>query len=73
MPGAALPGGQIVLLIGEDTKSKHKYVRWEAEVSIDKGCTIIGANINGKRDRTSIDARRSSATSARFSSHLRQK
>ena len=38
------------MLIGEDTKSKHKYVRWEAEVAIDKGCTIIGVNINGKRD-----------------------
>jgi MTH538 TIR-like domain (DUF1863) len=42
--------GKYVMLIGEDTKSKHKYVRWEAEVAIDKGCTIIGVNINGKRD-----------------------
>jgi hypothetical protein len=32
--------GKYVMLIGEDTKSKHKYVRWEAEVAIEKGCTI---------------------------------
>jgi len=34
--------GKFVMLIGKDTKSKHKYVRWEAEVAIEKGCTIIG-------------------------------
>ena len=38
-----------VMLIGEDTKSKHKYVRWEAEVAIEKGCTIIGVNLNGSK------------------------
>ena len=27
--------GKYVLLIGQDTKSKHKYVRWEAEVAIE--------------------------------------
>ncbi len=41
--------GKYVLLIGEDTKSKHKYVRWEAEVAIEKGCTIIGVNLNGSK------------------------
>jgi hypothetical protein len=41
--------GKYVLLIGRDTKSKHKYVRWEAEVAIDKGCTIIGVNLDGSR------------------------
>lgn len=41
--------GKYVMLIGEDTKSKHKYVRWEAEVAIEKGCTIIGVNLNGSR------------------------
>ena len=35
--------GKYLLLIGQDTKSKHKYVRWEAEVAIEKGCTIIGS------------------------------
>lgn len=38
-----------VMLIGKDTKSKHKYVRWEAEVAIEKDCTIIGVNLNGSR------------------------
>ncbi len=41
--------GKYALLIGEDTKSKHKYVRWEAEVAIEKGCTIIGVNLNGSK------------------------
>lgn len=38
--------GRCALLIGQDTKSKHKYVRWEAEVAIEKGCTIIGINLD---------------------------
>lgn len=42
--------GKYVMLIGKDTKSKHKYVRWEAEVAIDKGCTIIGVNLDGSRE-----------------------
>lgn len=41
--------GTYVMLIGEDTKSKHKYVRWEAEVALEKKCRIIGVNINGSR------------------------
>lgn len=41
--------GKYVLLIGQDTRSKHKYVRWEAEVAIEKGCTIIGVNLDGSR------------------------
>jgi hypothetical protein len=41
--------GKYVMLIGEDTRYKHKYVRWEAEVAIEKGCTIIGVNLNGTR------------------------
>jgi MTH538 TIR-like domain (DUF1863) len=41
--------GKYVLLIGQDTKNKHKYVRWEAEVAIEKGCTIIGVNLDGSR------------------------
>jgi len=43
--------GTYVLLIGEDTRSKHKYVRWEAEVAIEKNCTIIGVNLDGSRSR----------------------
>ena len=41
--------GKFVMLIGQDTKSKHKYVRWEAEVAIEKSCTIIGVNLDGSR------------------------
>lgn len=36
-------------LIGEDTRNKYKYVRWEAEVAIEKGCAIIGVNLDGSR------------------------
>ena len=39
-----------ILLIGQDTKYKYKYVRWEAEVALEKGCTIIGVNLNKKRN-----------------------
>ena len=41
--------GKYVMLIGKDTKSRHKYVRWEAEIAIKKGCTIIGVNLDGAR------------------------
>lgn len=41
--------GKYLMLIGQDTKSKHKYVRWEAEVAIEKGCTIIGVNLDGSK------------------------
>lgn len=41
--------GTYVMLIGEDTRRKHKYVRWEAEVAIEKGCKIVGVNLNGAR------------------------
>lgn len=38
-----------ILLIGDDTRYKYKYVRWESEVAIEKGCTIIGVNLDGSR------------------------
>ena len=41
--------GKYAMLIGQDTRHKHKYVRWEAEVAIEQGCTIIGINIDGSR------------------------
>lgn len=41
--------GKYVLLIGKDTRYKYKYVRWEAEVAIEKDCTIIGINLDGSR------------------------
>lgn len=41
--------GTYVMLIGSDTRYKHKYVRWEAEVAIEKKCRIIGINLDGWR------------------------
>lgn len=41
--------GYFIQLIGDDTRYKYKYVRWEAEVAIEKNCTIIGVNINGSK------------------------
>lgn len=41
--------GKYVMLIGDDTRYKYKYVRWEAEVAIEKGCTIIGIHLDGGR------------------------
>ena len=41
--------GTYAMLIGEDTRWKYKYVKWEAEVAIEKGCRIIGINLNKKR------------------------
>lgn len=41
--------GTFISLIGQDTKSKHKYVRWELEVALEKGCRIIGVNLDGSR------------------------
>lgn len=42
--------GTFAVLIGQDTRSKHKYVRWEMEVALEKRCRIIGINLNGSRD-----------------------
>ena len=41
--------GTFAVLIGQDTRSKHKYVRWEMEVAREKGCRIIGINLDGSR------------------------
>jgi len=41
--------GTFIALIGNDTRSKHKYVRWEMEVAIEKKCRIIGVNLDGSR------------------------
>ena len=41
--------GTYIMLIGSDTRSKHKYVRWEAEVAIEKQCRIIGVNLDKTR------------------------
>lgn len=41
--------GKFIQIIGKDTRTKHKYVRWELEVAIEKGCTIIGVNLDKSR------------------------
>lgn len=41
--------GTFAVLIGQDTRSKYKYVRWEMEVAREKGCRIIGINLDGAR------------------------
>jgi len=38
-----------IQIIGNNTKSKYKYVRWEAEVAIEKNCRLICVNINGDK------------------------
>jgi hypothetical protein len=38
--------GTYIQLIGEDTRYKHLYVRWEAEVALEKECRIIGVNLD---------------------------
>lgn len=38
--------GTFIQIIGNDTKSKYKYVKWEAEVALEKNCRVIGVNIN---------------------------
>lgn len=45
--------GTYILLIGADTRSKHKYVRWEAEVAVEKECRIIGVNLDHSRHMVS--------------------
>src|SRR2546427_11173613 len=41
--------GTFAMLIGEDTRFQRKFVPWEAEVAIEKGCTLVGINLNGAR------------------------
>lgn len=41
--------GTYIQIIGQDTRYKHKYVRWEAEVALEKQCRIIGVNLDGWR------------------------
>jgi len=46
--------GTFIQIIGDNTKSKYKYVRWEAEVAIEKNCRLICININGNREINEI-------------------
>ena len=37
------------LLIGRDTFTKTTFVKWEVEIAIEKGCRLIGINLNNSR------------------------
>ena len=43
----------LVVLIGEQTRYLHKFVRWEMEQAIEMGLPIIGVNLNGIRKQDS--------------------
>ena len=43
------PADTFVLLIGNDTFTKTTFVKWEVDVAIEKGCRLIGVNINNCR------------------------
>jgi MTH538 TIR-like domain (DUF1863) len=41
--------GTYIMLIGQDTRHETTYVKWEAEVAIEKECRIIGVNLDDWR------------------------
>jgi hypothetical protein len=43
-----------VLLIGNDTYTKTVFVKDEVEVAVEKGCRLIGVNLNNVRFRDSL-------------------
>ena len=43
-----------VLLIGNDTYSKTTFVKAEVEAAVEKGCRMIGVNLNNSRVRDSL-------------------
>jgi len=46
--------GKFIQLIGENTRFKRKFVKWEAEVAIEQGCTIIGVNLSLSRQQDDL-------------------
>jgi hypothetical protein len=46
--------GTYALLIGQDTSTKTTFVKWEVEVAIEKGCRLIGINLNNSRFSDSL-------------------
>jgi len=62
--------GTYIMLIGKATRSKHKYVRWEAEFAIEKKCRVIGVNLDYSRRVDVERAYQSSATLVPFSSRI---
>ena len=47
--GLIEPGSRYVILINRDTRQSCKYVQYEAEVAVERKCTIIGVNLDGSR------------------------
>ena len=46
--------GTFVLLIGSDTWIKTTFVQYEVEVAIEKGCDLIGVNLNNSRFKDAL-------------------
>ena len=44
----------LVVLIGEKTRLLTKFVKWEMEVALRLGLPIIGVNLDGSRQKTSL-------------------
>ncbi|MDI5896359.1 TIR domain-containing protein [Flavobacterium algoritolerans] len=44
----------LVVLVGESTRNLYKFVRWEIEVSIELGLSIIVVNLDKKRRMNSV-------------------
>lgn len=66
--------GTYVMLIGQDTRYKYKYVRWEAEVALEKKCRIIGVNLDNWRKVNTVNCppviRHIGAVFVPFSPHI---
>jgi MTH538 TIR-like domain (DUF1863) len=45
---------KFILLIGKDTYTKTVFVKDEVETAVEKGCRLIGANLNNSRFRDSL-------------------
>lgn len=41
---------QVIVLIGEETKSHHRFVRWEIDTALALDLPIIAVNLNKKRE-----------------------
>ena len=44
---------QVIVLVGENTKNLHKFVRWEIDLAIEKDLPIIAVNLDGSNGSTS--------------------
>ncbi len=40
---------QVIVLIGDETKHHHRFVRWEMEVALGLNLPIVAVNLNGMR------------------------